>query len=368
VGLVAAAAGLGSVYAGNFSYELNTIGLLFAAPHVPLGMAATLELAQFLTGTRRFSARTFGWVLLLGAGLALLHPFHVPVLLLALGLVGFRQWLRQRDFSALLACLGAAIGAVPVLVPTVLTFSFDPFWAATYTTQNLLPSPVFHELLIDVGATLVVAVLGLWFLRGQLAAPGLLLWALGMYLAMYVPVPYQRRLSFGLHPVLALLAANTLVLLLPGLRRPVQALVRVVVIIFASFGSLFLTLVVLVSTATGGPVDLYRSTPDLDAAAQWLGGHVQPGEVILADWDTSNYLAARTDGSVIGGHPVATLHPDQKRFLLEAYYAHQGNLDVARRLGASWVVYGPGDLDAVHPAVPPAFESGTVAVYRVPGP
>src|SRR5207253_1714031 len=33
-------------YSGNWSYEMNGFGLLFAAPHVPLAMAATLELAR----------------------------------------------------------------------------------------------------------------------------------------------------------------------------------------------------------------------------------------------------------------------------------------------------------------------------------
>jgi hypothetical protein len=290
----------------------------------------------------------------------------VPVLLAALGLLVLYQWWQQRDPSALYDSLGAGEGAVPVLDPTVLTFSFDPFWAATYTTQNLLPSPVFHELLVDAGVTLIVAIVGLWFLRGQLASPGLLLWALGMYLAMYVPVPYQRRLSFGLHPVLALLAANALILLLPRMRPILRTTARLAVVVLAAFGTLILTVAVAASVATGGPLALYRSTPDLDSSAQWLATHVQPGDVILADWDTSNYLAARTDGSVIGGHPVATLRPGEKQFLINTYYAHQGNLELARRLGANWVVYGPGQTAAVRPAAPPSFESGTAAVYRVP--
>ena len=42
--LVAGLAGAG--YTGNWSYEMNSFGLLFAAPHVPLAAAATLELAR----------------------------------------------------------------------------------------------------------------------------------------------------------------------------------------------------------------------------------------------------------------------------------------------------------------------------------
>ena len=39
-------AALAGGYTGNWSYEMNGFGLLFAAPHVPLAMAATLELAR----------------------------------------------------------------------------------------------------------------------------------------------------------------------------------------------------------------------------------------------------------------------------------------------------------------------------------
>ena len=43
------------------------------------------------------------------------------------------------------------------LLPTVTTFSLDPFWVGTYSVQNLLPSPAPHELLVDLGPTLVPA-------------------------------------------------------------------------------------------------------------------------------------------------------------------------------------------------------------------
>ena len=72
----------GGVYTGNWSYETNGFGLLFAAPHVPLAMAATLEIAHDVLRPRRtVSPRWLLKIGLLSAAVALLHPFHLPVLL-----------------------------------------------------------------------------------------------------------------------------------------------------------------------------------------------------------------------------------------------------------------------------------------------
>jgi hypothetical protein len=120
----------------------------------------------------------------------------------------------------------------------------------------------------------------------------------------------------------------------------------------------------LASGFRNAPLPVYRSTADLDAAAAWLDGHARPEDVILADWEASNYLASRTEARVFGGHPVATLQPEQKRFAIATVFAHPSSLAVARGLGVQWVVYGP-DEAALRAPPAPAFESGPVRVYRV---
>jgi hypothetical protein len=210
--LVAGLAGAG--YTGNWSYEMNSFGLLFAAPHVPLAMAATLELARDLLRPRGAGqegpgetlpgtdpVRTGAWLAkigLLSAIVAVLHPFHAPVLLGAVMLVGLVYWRSGRGVANLVGGLIAGGAALPVLVPTVLTFSFDPFWVTTYSSQNQLPSPAPHELVVDLGVTLVLALVGAVLLRGRVAPFGLLVWLLLEVIAMYLPVPYQRRLGFGI--------------------------------------------------------------------------------------------------------------------------------------------------------------------------
>jgi len=358
-------AGLLGGYSGNWSYETNGFGMLFAAPHVPLGMAATLELAR--DGLRLYRKLSPAWLVkmaLLAAAVALLHSFHVPVLLGALMLVGLVFWRSGRGLANLAGALAACLGAVPILLPTVVTFSLDPFWVGTYSLQNLLPSPAPHELLVDLGPTLVLALIGAIMLRARVAPFGVLLWLLLGMVAMYVPVPYQRRLSFGMQPALAILAGNGLVAACAVLSSRGAAALRLGVVAAAASGTLLILVSVIASGVRNAPLPVYRSTRDLDLAAAWLDSIAQPGDVILADWAAANYLAPRTPARVFGGHPVATLHAADKQLAVETVFAHASSLQLARALGVQWLVYGP-DEDALHGPPWPAFQSGAVRVYRV---
>jgi hypothetical protein len=358
-----------AAYSGNWSYETHGFGLLFAAPHVPLAMAATLELAR--TGLMPQRGKITPAHLLKQAGLsaaiALLHPFHLPVLLAAVLLTGVVFWQSGRGLANLAGGLVATLAALPVLWPTVATFSFDPFWVATYSAQNLLPSPAPHELLIDLGITLVLALGGAVVLRGRVAPFGLLLWLMLGLVAMYLPVPYQRRLSFGIEPALAVLAANALVAACDALGEQRAFMLRLSVAALAASSSVLVVVSVVASGFTNAPLPVYRSTRDLDAAAAWLNLQARPGDVILADWEAANYLAPRTPARVFGGHPVATLRSGFKELAAANVFNHVSSLLVARALGVQWLVYGPDERDIASPP-DPAFQSGAVRVYRVDEP
>jgi hypothetical protein len=352
-------------YVGNWSFELNTFGLLFAAPHVPLGMACTLELARmWLRPVARPSAWQIAASVGLGAAIALLHPFHEPVLLVAMLLVGLVFWRTAQGVGNLAGTCAAVVGALPVLWPTVQTFTYEPFWSAAYSAQTLQPSPAPHELLIDLGPTLVLALGGAYALRTRVAPFGILIWLLVGAVAMYAPVPYQRRLGFGLHPALAVVAANALVAAYAALSSARAAWVRPLVFGLAVAGSVFMLASTSLSSLQNAPTSVYRSTPDVDAAARWLDQHAQPGEMILADWNTSNYLAPRTPARVVGGHSVATLDAGEKQLLIATVFAHTASREVARQYGANWLVYGPDEARLAGPP-DPAFQSGSVRVYRV---
>jgi hypothetical protein len=363
--LITGLIGQGALYTGNWSYEVNTIGLLFSAPHVPLGMAATLELARHGLRPSRDSSRV-GLLIAaaLGAAIALLHPFHLPVLLAALLLSGLLFARTGQGVGSLATGLAACLGALPVLWPTVSVFSFDPFWSATYSVQNVLPSPAPHELVVDLGPTLLLALSGAIALRARVAPFGLLVWLLLMAVAMYLPLPFQRRLGFGLQPALAVLAGNTLIWAASRLRPNAATALRLGVAAAAASSTCLVLASIVASGLRDAPLPVYRSTTDLDAAATWLDAHAHAQDVIVADWNTSNYLAPRTPARVFGGHPVATLHAATKQLSIAIVFAHAQPWAAAAQLGATWLVCGP-DEAGLSGGPPPAFVAGGVRVYRL---
>jgi hypothetical protein len=168
----------------------------------------------------------------------------------------------------------------------------------------------------------------------------------------------------GLQPALAVLAGNALFAAGAALNARRRAVLRLAVAAAAASGTLLILASVAMAGVRNWPLFAYRSTSDLDTAALWLDAHVAPGEVILADWNVSNYLAPRTRGRVFGGHPVATLHASEKQALIATVFAHTASREVARQFGAQWLVYGPDEAGLAAPATAD-FMSGLVRVYRV---
>jgi len=287
------------------------------------------------------------------------------VLIGAMFVAGLLFWRTERGFANVLAAIVAGIAALPVLLPTVTTFTLQPFWVSTYSSQNVLPSPAPHELLVDLGPTLLLALLGWMMLRGRVAPFGLVLWLLLALIGMYIPVPYQRRLAFGIEPIFAVVAANAVVEACARLDAKRAAAFKLGTVALAASSTLIVLVSMVASGVRNAPLPVYRSTSDLDAAAAWLDAEAKSTDLILADWDASNYLAARTPARVYGGHPVATLNPDKKRFVIATVFAHPSSDIVARGVGAQWLVYGPEEAALAGPASGLAFQSGPVRVYRV---
>src|SRR5207237_203364 len=146
----------------------------------------------------------------------------------------------------------------------------------------LLPSPLPHELVVDLGVTLLLAIAGAVMLRGGVAPFGLIVWLLLNLIAMYAPVPYQRRFGFGLLPALAVVAGNALVCACGLLTRRRAAVLRLGVAALAASGTMLVVGAVVWSAMRNWPLPIYRSTVDLDAAAAWLRERSAPDELVIA--------------------------------------------------------------------------------------
>jgi hypothetical protein len=230
-----------------------------------------------------------------------------------------------------------------------------------------LPSPAPHELIVDLGPTLLLALGGVYALRTRVAPFGILMWLLVGTIAMYLPVPYQRRLGFGLHPALCVVAGNALIAACDGLSERHAAWLRHTVFALAPTATLLILAGLSYSSVMNWPMPVYRSTTDLDAAVRWLDRQARPGEAILAEWDVSKLRRAThtraRGGRSPGRHARRRGQEDAHRDL----FAHTASRQVAQQYGAQWLIYGPREADLPGPP-DPAFQSGDVRVYRVDRP
>jgi hypothetical protein len=369
--------------------EFSTFAVLFAAPHLMLGLALTLVAVRLALAHSPAAPRVLALAGCL-AGLGLTNPFGVPATLLVLGLVAvIGAAHRQPGRELFIPLVGAAIGGLPALAYYGLIFNADPFWGATYGRQNALLTPSPLGVVLGLGP---VALLAGWSAPGAVRSRDgrqqlLVGWAVAALVLAYLPFPFQRRFLFGLQPVLATMAAPVLVGLLARLGRPgmppgraQSPAGRLIRLGLASWllgsGALTAYLTLLAGPLIGGASEAPHFQPaDLFEARAWLAPRLAASETILADaWD-GNVLAGGVDGRVFLGHGVATLEPAAKKRALVAFFGPD-TADAARaRLLAehcvAYVVESPRSraLGTFRPAssglFQPVYAAGDVRVHRV---
>lgn len=370
--------------------EFSTFLVLFSAPHLSLGMACLLLAARWYLAS--WSAR--GWtaplaVTLATIGIGLTNPFSLVTIGTALAAHLGVLWLRGRPVprAALLSGAGSLAAALPFLLYSAAVYQTDPFWSEVYGRQNIMPSLKPAELALALGPLLALAALGLPALR-RLPEPQR--WLIGVWIGvtlveMYLPVSYQRRFAFGLHPFLALAAA-------PGLerawgwirrqRRLPLALDRLLLsvttpqLLFAPTAALYASLL-LSATAPQDPLaphSLFRPQALVQAGA-WLAEVSGPEDVVLGTMETGNYLGGVIPGRVFVGHRPATLGYAEKEQAAREFFSAEGSLAERLRLlaasNARYVVYGPYERalggDAPPAALPLrlAYATPEVTIYEV---
>lgn len=365
----------------NVFLELNSFGVLFAAPHLMLGLALTLLAGPLYL--RAAAGRSTRWVLGLNAAvlaLGFIHPFNLPVLVSLLLLDSLwrlrRGWTMARP--AVLAALLAGASAAPLGLYNLLLFQADPFWAGTYGAQNEMPSPAPWALPGDLGVVLLAAPLAWAAVRAWQPDTRrfLLLWIALDLAWMYVPVPYQRRFAFGIQPALAVLAAAGLLDAGAWLRRIGWGVRRrrlaAYAVALAALLTPMLTYVALLSSAaTNAPVAVYAWTRAEAAAGQWFGANARATDVVLASEPFSNALVGVMDGRVVYGHPVATRESARKALLVKRFYERETPADeraaLLRESGATLVVLGPQERQLGGSAATFEAMAGLVRVHESQG-
>jgi hypothetical protein len=366
-------------------------------PHTCIGLTCLLLIFAF---SLRFSEEA-RWPYLLGAALATsvlsaIHAFMIPVV--ALTLVGYwaYQFVRGNgSWGHLLGLCTVWLTALPIVLYQYFVLVHNPVFAG-WQAQNLTLSPSPWHYVLGYGVVLGLALPGGWWALHQPRRwPLLVIWLLAVAPLLYAPsvFPTQRRVIEGSGVALCLLAVPGLThYVLPWGERLEQ---RVRGLIgynpterkeCASFGrwlrvllvalTLPSTLVVITSAglaAAAGHPDTVVSRAEL-AAVEWLAEHSQPEETILASYELSGFIAARSGRRVFMGHWAETVNLQQKRAKVIRFYGSASDAERQRLLQDNdirYVILGPREraIGCFDPSQAPylraVFHTQDVTIYQV---
>jgi hypothetical protein len=165
-----------------------------------------------------------------------------------------------------------------------------------------------------------------------------------------LPFNLQRRLVEGVQVPLSLLAAL-------GISRFNLRGFRLLAVTTVLLIGLSLTNVLLVGYSfwllPGQPNPIYRDADEVDAL-DWLSGQVEPDDVVLAAYETGNYLPARVGARAFVGHGPESIHADRKTEMANHFFdSATGDAwreHLLAEYGVDYVFFGPaeralGDFD-----------------------
>lgn len=370
---------LGSLPLDLILPEGFTFLVLYGFPHIALartllllGLLFILQAWEVETDVPRFSRPALlaglAWL-----GMGMIVPFYVLVAWAAAGGIGVALAVRQRRLpwrglgpTALVGFLSA-----PVVLYSAWVFTTDPVYAA-WSAQNRILSPHPAHYLLAFGLPLLLAAPiapRVWRERGPMWA--LLAWVSVVPLLVYLPFNLQRRLVEGVQVPLSLLAARAAVELprSEGLRRGLMV------------GMLSMLLPVSLLLVVGNslallprPAPVFREAGEV-AALDWLSGRVRPDDVVLATYETGNYLPARVGARAFVGHGPETVRFDEKRELVSRFFDPSTDDEWRRALlaeyGVDWLFWGPAEraLGGFDPFTVPylrrVYWSGGYGVFEV---
>jgi uncharacterized membrane protein len=355
---------------------------LFSLPHLALAEALLLWAVLFLLiAWERQMPR---YALLAGCALAAMTAIGAFYIVIPCAVFGaawlLRRWRMRRMpdhpwIEAGLAALALAIAA-PVLGYNAYVFLTNPAFKI-WSAQNLILSPAPVHYVLAFGPLALLAAIGGWQIWKDDSTRGWVLigWSILAPVLVYLPFNVQRRLAFGAQVPLSILAAVGLWRLLRAEEAPRRW--RSV-----SIGVVTLLALSNVALVAGAAWEVSRhSSPIFHSqaevsAADWLGAHTTSEEVVLAAFETGNYLPTRMSARVFAGHGPETLYADLKTDMLHRFFSDGDDAfraGLLRDYGISYVFYGPAERDLGSfslwdaPYLQQVYDNGRVQIYRVVG-
>ena len=379
---------LGSMPLDFILPEGFTFLVLYAFPHIALARSlllwgilclvqawqkrptSTVQSPDHASRIRDLKWSTLAGFLWLSMGLIV--PFYVVVAWAVMGTAWVALALRERrvPWQAGLLAAEAALVSAPIVIYSARAFTTDPVYA-TWAAQNQILSPHPLHYLAAYGIPLILAALAArdaW--RAERLGWLALAWVAVVPALVYLPFNLQRRLVEGMQVPLSFLAAlGILNIRWKGSRARVVPGVLV--------AGLSLTNVMLVAgnclLLQRQPAPIYRDAGEV-ATLDWLSEQVEPDSVVLAAYETGNYLPARVGARAFVGHGPESIRADEKKALVARFFDSKTENAWRRQLlaqyGVDYVLWGPaerrlGDLPRQAAYLRRIYDKDGYAVFEV---
>ncbi|MCX6785157.1 MAG: hypothetical protein NTV81_04530 [Candidatus Komeilibacteria bacterium] len=366
--------------------EGNTLLTLWHSPLFILSQLVVLVIFWWLADGWLKTTKQVWWGSLLILLLGLTHPYDL-VLVAGVGFVWWLYLVLTNQFEAWpslsrawpLILAGFISGGYMIW----LTVSQPAFWG--WAEQNVTQSPAIWNYVTGYGLLVPLALIGAvvaWRSKNNWQR-FLVVWATVQWYLLFLPVSFQRRLSSGLHLVMAILATfgfyyiwtnwlgKTKSEVVKFLSRTIFGLVVFIGLILTTgyyFYADWLT-VRAHSARMYLPADEYQ-------AMRWLKDNQLETETVLADMVTGNTLASVTGKLVAVGHGHQTVNSQEKFWFVERIFYAVNDQDQlkkawlkANRVG--YVYVGPLEraLGNFQPEqknyLQPKFQNQSVTIYQV---
>jgi hypothetical protein len=296
--------------------EMSTYWSLLWNPLFPYSLLLMLLAIFYLDRGTRDRRKADLWLGGLATGvLALVHPYSQP-LLLAFAVVIV---LARRRANWLPYLLRYFMAVSPFLLYIVWVSEFQPI-VLQHSAEGVMSSPNIVTYLLGFGFLLLMWIAGFTVGGGRWMKE---YWQLAIWFVMslalaYLPFWFQRKLIFGAHIPLCILAAISFDLILakcPRGRVRKLCLVAAVVVLLPLLASTPVYLLMNESkevrdNSAGG---VYYISNDALNGFKFLKEQSKPDEVVFASLQTSRLIPAFSGNTVLWGHWAMSVDFDQRR-------------------------------------------------------
>ncbi len=372
--------------------ESHLFFIALTYPHVAAGTGLLLLIYWFYLRGLDATRRAWRYALVAGLAnliLAIVYPFLIYLVAATIGLHWLYLVMRARRFlwpeaAALLLMFAIPL---PLYLYYAYTYQVNDVYRAWAEQAGTL-SPPWPHYLIAYGLLLVPALLPLFRKTGRRALDTatifLWLWIVAAAVLLYAPMGQQRRFVQGLQVPLAILATVGLRdVVIPSLAstrafqrlaaRPrysadgLATLFLFAFVAFSAISSLYLLADASAMTAIVQPYPFFR-TEEEAAAIDWLRDNANPSGVVLATYETGNYVAAHAGSPVVIGHWAETVNWGQRLADSSAFYGVAVEDDWRREFlqanNVRYVWHGP--LERAYGAYDPGQSSFLEPLYVGP--